>query len=386
VLLVLAGLGAGPLTAASAATCATPRVVSSSYGPARSVSTEVCTLSLTAGANVLRWDRPVAPADDVLSTIPSSARSAGLSVWHFDPGRRRWTAWGDAVPTGLPTLDRIDRGAIYFVDAPFAADWSLPAPFSSVFDGAQVVSFYGFPGIPSMGALGSHSPAAAIEAVRELAAEYDALNGDLDVIPAVHPIVAVAQPVPLADGSYLGRMHPDTISSYVEAARDANALVFLDIQIGWSDPLAEVKRLEPFLTEPFVHIALDPEFSTAARGVAPGQVIGSLDAARVNEVQAYLAGLVRERGLPPKVIVLHQFDVGMLNDPDEYTAHDEVEILIDMDGFGGVGIKTRHYTWYALASYAERPGIKLFFNWDTPLMSPAAVMGLPTPPALVIYQ
>jgi hypothetical protein len=76
----------------------------------------------------------------------------------------------------------------------------------------------------------------------------------------------------------------------------------------------------------------------------------------------------------------------MLEGTDDYESHREVEISVDMDGFGGVGVKLDHYEKYALADYSDRPGIKLFFDWDTPVMTPADVMGIETPPDLVIYH
>jgi hypothetical protein len=382
-LVSLAPTNARPTHAATE--CASPRTMFSLYGPTVRIEAALCELDLKAGANILRWDRAATAADDAFSTIDFGLLQPEFSVWHRNAETRVWSGWGPAAPLGVSQIKTVETGEIYFIDAPSIATWELPAN-PSIFDGAQVVSFYGFPGIPAMGRLGFYTPAGAIETVEVLAAQYDAINGDLDAIPAVHPIVAVAQPWPGNDGSYLSRMSPETISSYVEAARDAGGLVFLDVQIGYANPLEEVRRLEPFLREPFVHLALDPEFATAIYDAAPGTVIGSLGAADVNAVQAYLAGLVRAEGIPPKALVLHQFNGIMLLDPDDYDDVAEVEIVIDMDGFGGTEIKTKHYDLFALAPYAERPAIKLFFAWDIPLMTPEVIQGLSTPPALIIYH
>jgi len=369
---------------AEAAVCTAPRTTSSLFGPAIRIEAGLCELPLKPGANVLRWDRGAIGVQDAFGGIDFGAAQSAFSVWHYNASTRGWSGWGPAAPLGAKQIKTVETGQLYFIDAPATTTWQLPAN-ASIFADAQVISFYGFPGIPFMGALGQYSPAGAIAAVEQLAAQYDALNGDLEAIAAVHPIVAVAQASP-GDGSYLGRMDAAVISSYVEAARAAGALVFLDIQIGWSDPLTEVKRLEPFLREPFVHLALDPEFATAIYDAAPGTVIGSLGADDVNAVQAYLATLVREEGIPPKALVLHQFNGIMLLNPTQYDDVPEVEIVVDMDGFGGPAIKTRHYGFYALAAYSEVPAIKLFFDWDVPLMSPATIQGLSTAPGLVIYQ
>ncbi|MPZ99557.1 MAG: hypothetical protein GEU80_09535 [Dehalococcoidia bacterium] len=260
-------------------------------------------------------------------------------------------------------------------------------PPRSYFQDALVVSFYGHPGVAVMGELGAHEDIDdAVAELRALAAEYDALNGDQDVIPALHLIVDVAQRDPMPDGLYLERMPPEVIEPYVAAAREHGLLLFLDLQIGWSTPLTDVQRLERFLEEPFVHLALDPEFATRSYGAAPGVVIGTLGAADVNEVQGYLADLVREHGLPPKVLVLHQFRPEMLADTADFDDVPEVEVSVDMDGYGAPWPKLEGYERYALAEYSERPAIKLFYRWDEPLIQPDDLMALDRPPDYIVYQ
>ncbi|MCY4456309.1 MAG: hypothetical protein OXC56_08385 [Chloroflexi bacterium] len=256
----------------------------------------------------------------------------------------------------------------------------------SIFERAQVVSFYGYPGVGVMGELGLHTPAGAAEAIKRLAAEYDALNGPREVLPALHLIVAVAQRHPGNDGLYLQRMDDELLNEYVEAARDAGILLFVDVQIGWSNTLTEVMILEDVLREPFVHLALDPEFATRSKGTAPGVSIGTLGSADLNAVQHYLAGLVREHDLPPKVLVVHQFLNSMLEGVDHYDDVPEVEVTIDMDGWGNPYVKLTKYDLYAVSDYSERAAIKLFYHWDVPLLTPARLLSLENPPDLVIYQ
>ncbi len=254
------------------------------------------------------------------------------------------------------------------------------------FSETRVVSLYGFPGVPVMGALGEGSPEVAAARVQALAREHQAAAPGSRVVGALHLIVGVAEVAPGSDGTYLSRLDPAVIERYLAAARERDLLLFLDVQVGWADPLAEVQRLERFLTDPDVQVALDPEFATRAYGAAPGKVIGTLSATDVNRVQRYLAEVVREHGLPPKLLVLHQFLDTMLADPASYEALPEVEISIDMDGYGSPGAKLDHYQQFAVAAHAERPAIKLFYKWDTPLLGARELHELATPPGLVIYQ
>jgi len=269
--------------------------------------------------------------------------------------------------------------------APVRIVEAAPAePPVSILETHQVVSFYGYPGYETMGELGVHDPLDAAVKINALAAEYDSLNGSRDTIGALHLIVDVAQAGPTDDGLYLDRMNKQQIAQYVELARDYGLLLFVDLQIGWSDPLQDVQRLEWFLREPFVHLALDPEFATARFGYAPGQVIGALDADEVNAVQHYLATLVEDAGIPPKLLVLHQFKQSMLIEPERYDDVPSVEITIDMDGFGGAGDKISGFEFYSRSDYAERSAFKLFYHWDLPLLTVQEVVDLDVD--YVIYQ
>lgn len=337
--------------------------------------------------------RSVLLAVSLLTALVVAALPGTTSASSDPTLRNSIAAAGDSpilVPVSLRSLVEIEG-----ITAGTGADAeALAAPrpnrvvaAASVFENATVVSVYGHPGVCVMGELGCHGgPEGAIEAARSLAAQYDELNGDLDAVPALHLIVDVAQAKPGADGEYLDQMPLDRVAEWVDAAREADIPIFLDIQIGWGDLSEHVRRLEAFLEEPFVHLAIDPEFATESRGERPGLVIGTLTADEVNEVQAYLAEIVARTGQPSKALVLHQFRPDMLTNPEAFEDVDGVEITIDMDGWGGPWPKTDGYRAYALAPYAERPAIKLFYHWDEPLMSPAEVMALPVPPAYIIYQ
>ena len=313
----------------------------------------------------------------------------GLSVWSLTPGASPLIqGWGEKVPQVLRGLSHLvpGRGYLFVSDAERA--WTFPRPMTqrSVLEDAQVVSFYGHPGVPAMGVLGHGDAGVVADRIANWAVQYDALNGPRGVIPAFHLITGVAQAYPTADGTWLYRLSNERIATYVEAARERGMLLFLDVQIGWSDPLREVQLLEQFLREPFVHMAIDPEFATEASGLRPGLAIGGVGAEQINEVQRYLATLTQAGDIPPKILMVHQFTAHMITERDAVESVDGVELSIDMDGFGATAIKLRHYDWYSLTAPSERPALKLFFDQDTPVMTPEQVQALEHPPDLIIYQ
>ena len=358
-----------------------------------------CDYLLRAGVNRVTWSGESSPIAEALHPrrigpsprLDAEARATAIEhivIWRFDEERSWPQGWGAGVPASVATLERLEPGETYYVISPAELPWTFPKPPpASYFDDAQIVSLYGHPNVPRMGQLGEHSPLRATIAVARLAEQFDRLNGDRDVIPALHLITGVAQSWPGRDGDYLGNLNHDLLAEYVEAARAAGQLLFLDIQIGWADPLTEVRKLEWALREPFVHLALDPEFATLSDNKRPGTVIGELGPADVNRVQAYLAGLVLDGDLPPKILVIHQFLRNMLIRPMDYDSVPQVEITIDMDGFGGRAGKLSKYRLFAHSAYAERSALKIFPNRDVNPLSPAEILKLsPAPPDLVIYQ
>ena len=262
--------------------------------------------------------------------------------------------------------------------------WSSPVRLASQW--AQIVAFYGHPGVRSMGVLGHGTPADVAAEIAAWTERYDRLNGPRGAVGAFHLITGVAQANPTSDGTWLYRLPHDRIAPWVEAARRHGMLLFIDNQIGWSDPLAEVKLLEPFLREPFVHMALDPEFATQPLGVRPGRAIGGITGGQVDEVLRYLSELVESERLPTKILMVHQFVERMLHDRDAIGKYPGVELSIDMDGIGSPGAKLYGYELFAITEPSQRPAFKLFFTQDNPLISPEGVLAMDPVPDVIIYQ
>ena len=331
---------------------------------------------LPAGRRHSRWltTSPFALEEAVVRVVArrlaDGVVSIALRVHDADDG------WGERR---LP-----QRHLLYGGARPGFWTWSSSVTITPVWP--QVVAFYGHPGVRAMGVLGHGTPEEVADEIAVWTERYDRLNGPRGAIGAYHLITGVAQANPTSDGHWLYRLPHDRIAEYVEAAREHGMLLFLDNQIGWSDPLSEVKLLEDFLREPFVHMALDPEFATEPLGVRPGRAIGGITGEQVNEVLRYLSEFVEKEGLPPKILMVHQFADRMLHDREVVEKQPGVQLSIDMDGIGSPRAKLYGYGLYAITEPSQRPAFKLFFDQDDPLISPEDVLAMDPVPDVIIYQ
>lgn len=254
------------------------------------------------------------------------------------------------------------------------------------FDGHRYVALYGAPGAPALGVLGEQGPKETVQRAEQVAKPYRAESDEL-VTPAMEVIATVAAGDAGADGDYSTELPVSTLEPYVDAAHDADMPVIIDLQPGRSDFLSQAKKYESLLKKPGVWLALDPEWRLTKDQV-PLEQIGSVSASEVNEVSSWLAGLVRDEGLPPKALVLHQFRLSMIQDRSALQTHPELDMLVHVDGQGSQPDKQA--TWKALHQGAPEGlhwGWKNFYDEDTPMLTPAQTMQDVRPtPSLVTYQ
>lgn len=248
-----------------------------------------------------------------------------------------------------------------------------------------IVAFYGSPLTPDMGILGEGSPAVMAQDLRRYAAEIDAHNGAGSVLPAFHLLYATVQDAPMADGSHLQRLDDATVRQFIDLARENGFAVILDVQLGRSSPLAEARRIERYLSEPDVFLALDPEWALAA-GEAPGDRVGSVDGVEVDAVSAYLAEIVRAHALPPKILVVHQFTEAMVANRASIQRRKEVEVVISADGIGSVEMKRIQYERLIGSQDVARGGIKMFLSADDAVMGPADLFAINPKPSFILYH
>ncbi len=251
--------------------------------------------------------------------------------------------------------------------------------------GHRIVSFYGNPRVPGMGALGSRDRLEMIERLRAQAEEYAFEDPSTPVLPALHLVAVVASRTPGADRLYRTRMPAAAIEEVASWAESDSLLLFLDIQPGRSSVVREIEPYRAFLERPRVHLALDPEWAVGPDQV-PGQGVGGITADDVNRVVALLAALVETHDLPPKILVVHRFTQSMLRDHELIRLDPRVQIVITMDGFGPPQLKRNSYEQFVARQVVEFTGFKLFYELDVPLMRVAEVLALRPVPQIIIYQ
>ena len=336
---------------------------------------------------------PVTPATTATTAMTVTAQVAGAVTVpvHGDDPR------GD--PTAITALAAIKPTRVLAAGAGFgsasqlayrvavaATGVQLPGGGQLVFPGHRLVALYGNPESPGLGALGEQDLPASIARARQMAAPYQALSS-VPVVPAFEIIATVALSSPGPEGTYSAVTSLATLRPWVEQATAAGFYVILDLQPGRASLLDQAKLYEPLLAMPNVGLALDAEWKLQP-GQLPLQQIGSVSITEVNSVVHWLAGLTAELHLPQKVLVLHQFQLSMIqNEHDLDMQNDDLAIVVHMDGQGTQEVKQE--TWDTITAAAPHG---VFFGWknflvkDHPMLSPQGTMSKVPVPVMISYQ
>jgi hypothetical protein len=267
---------------------------------------------------------------------------------------------------------------------------SPPTLAGSILPQKRIVAYYGNPLSKKMGALGEFPKDDMLRRLKGEVAKWQAADPSTPVQPALHLIAVVAQGEPGKAGKYR-MIIPDTIVNQVYSwAKEANAVLFIDIQTGHDDIRAILPRFEWLLKNPDVHLGIDPEFNLIASKKRPGTKIGTYDAADINYASGYLRDLVKKYNLPPKVFVVHRFTRNGVTNSRKISLHPEVQIVMNMDGWGAPWLKRDSYKDYVVAEPVQYTGFKLFYHNDTkkgdPLLTPQEVLKLHPKPIYIQYQ
>jgi glycosyltransferase involved in cell wall biosynthesis len=249
----------------------------------------------------------------------------------------------------------------------------------------RIVAYYGSPRTPALGVLGERDRATVLADLRDQAARYAAADPNRPVIPAFDLIAALAERDPGSDGKYRSRLSAAILDDWAGFAAREGVLLILDVQPGRSTCFEEIERLRPWLRLRHVHLALDPEWAVGEVG-APGIQVGCLAASVIRGAQEALAALVKAEGLPPKLLVVHQFERSMISDKAILAPVPGVQLVIDADGHGAPARKTAVYHELVRDEPVGFAGIMLFYKQDKPLLTADQVAALTPPPDLVVYQ
>jgi hypothetical protein len=364
---------------------------------------------LLASCGAARESTPAAsppaasPADSVVSRT-ASGRIDSVAPPSRDTGTRAAASRMAQADSGDTTRPHLISGRTKHDSASFAstvafgrrmlAKWpALPEPLpGSVLPTHRIVAFYGNPHSKRMGVLGEYPVDEMLAKLDTAVRAWQAADPSTPVIPALQLIAVTAQGAPGKDGMYRLRMDTSLIEKVYGWAKQAHALLFLDIQVGHSTMQQELPRLLPYLARPDVHLAMDAEFSMHYRheGVVPGKRIGQFDAKDVNWVADQLRKLVTERNIPPKVLVVHRWTTDMISHASQIALDPRVQVVMDMDGWGPPWQKFESYRDYIDLEPVEYTGVKLFFHNDIKnhgkLLTPGELLQLRPRPLYIQYQ
>ena len=360
---------------------------------------------VTTGGQLPATGTP-APLHGLAVLIPATmpaALAGALTVTAHAAGATIVPVRGDgdprADPTAIATLARVRPRDVVAVGGEFGpvvrlekrlavavTGVQLPGGGQVLFPGRRLVALYGHPGTPALGALGQQDLTASVARARQYGTQYQSLSS-VPVVPTFEIIATVAEGSPGPDGSYSYETPVADIREWVQAATKAGLYVVLDLQPGRASLLAQAQQYQSLLELPDVGLALDAEWKLQP-GQKPLKQIGHVDVSEVNSVISWLAGLTQQYRLPQKLLVLHQFQLQMIRGESGLdTSHDDLAILVHMDGQGSPGDKQS--TWDAVTAAA--PG-GVFFGWknflvkDHPMLTPSETMTKTPTPVMISYQ
>jgi hypothetical protein len=303
---------------------------------------------------------------------------------------KKYSVKKKAVAT-IDTLDYTKR-MIAISNKDTTGRWPVKTPYplpGAILPYNRIIAFYGNLYSTRMGILGEIPRNQMIEKLQGEVAKWAAADSTVKTIPALHYIAVTAQGSPGSANMYRMRMPFKQIDTILSWAKPIDALVFLDIQVGHSTVQAEVTALEQYLALPNVHLGIDPEFSLK-NGEVPGTKIGSFTADDINDAIDILAKVVRENKLTPKVLVVHRFTQGMVTDYKRIKTVPEVQVVMDMDGFGSRVLKRSSYLRYIYREPVQFTGFKLFYkndNWNnSQIYTPTELLKFTPKPVYIQYQ
>jgi hypothetical protein len=259
----------------------------------------------------------------------------------------------------------------------------------SILPCSRIVAYYGHPKSTRMGALGEFPKDEMLRRFKAQVEEWRKADPETPVVPALHMVSVVAQGEPGTSGKYRTITGDAVVNEVYGWAKEVGGIFIVDIQTGQDDIRNLLPRFDWILKNPDVHLAVDPEFYMRG-GVKPGAKIGTMTAADINYVTEHLAKIVNENNLPPKVLVIHRFTRPMIQGYKEVQLRPEVNLVINMDGWGAPWLKFDSFYDYVVKEPMQFVGWKNFYHNDTkkgdPLLTPQQLLTLHPTPLYIQYQ
>ena len=348
-------------------------------------------------ATVARPDSPTNATGEVTrGTGPDGAQGAGASDSVAPSRMVAATNETDTVRLnpGRSRHDEISYAAALRAGRKAIANWpAAPAALSgAILPQYRVVAYYGNPHSKRMGVLGEYPEQEMLSMLDNTVAMWRNADPSTPVIPAIHLVAVVAQGSAGPDRQWRRREGPETIEQAYKWAQSRQGLLFVDIQAGHSTLQQELPPLLRYLERPDVHLGIDPEFYMHYKreGIRPSVKVGQMMSADVNYVIQVLDQLVREKNLPPKVLVVHRFRADMVPDAENIRPTPRVQVVMHMDGWGPPWLKFDSYKDYIVQHPVAFTGFKFFYHNDTkggePMLTEREVLQLLPHPLYLQYQ
>ena len=341
--------------------------------------------SIDAPGRAAAQSAPVAGAPRALAPTDTATRRVGDALSPLTTGAERDSLKGAAA----------GKTYLHGESPLFAREMGWPVRYPAPLPGAslpahRIVVYYGNTHSRGMGVLGEYPKEEMLRKLRGEVAVWNAADPAHPAIPALQLIVSVANGVPGPTGKYRTVMWDSTLENVHRWAESMHGLFIMDIQTGMSTIQEMLPRFEHFLTDPDVELAVDPEFMMVYNHAVPDRKVGNIRVSDINWITAEVARIVREHHLPPKVVIIHRFRRDMvLGNTRDIILRPEVQLVMDMDGFGPKWMKRDSYRDYIVAHPVEFTGVKLFYHNDTKaggMMTPEEILRFRPQPLYIQYQ
>jgi hypothetical protein len=335
--------------------------------------------------------------------------AAALAIWLPRDSAKHASLVGDAgrPSTGTPlpsTGTPLPSTAASPTNAPVVFDPNAGA----ILPDKRVVAFYAVPGAAATG------PAyvlnkSVLARLKSQGAAYQKLDPVHPVALGIDLVVSVPDRFKGGDGTYSHHVSTATIDSYVDFCRNNDLLLFLDLNIGWANPLNELNAFDKYFKLPFVEVAIDPEWMFPRHNGIPGVNLSNVRANDLNPLIKAVAAMPEQYQVPRKVMIIHQYRgdgdgksnpynprYSEIADKRNLINDLRVDLVIHIDSVGGwagdIGLKEGQYRkWVAtdMKKYGnfKYGGFKIFYKLESRhrLMTPAEVMSMKPAPMVITY-